>query len=165
MKRRITKKSEVLKEGYVKGLKKAHRIINEMLEEHDKCFTTKELKQIISKEIAAQRPRSAWDKGVNKYALDLAFWMHDEYPDASVCSVADLKKIMLNGARDWKQYSEGGCSLAYDKEIAERLCSPSELVKYKYGTRDPNSRETWIDVQTRALEQAWQKIREIFLSL
>lgn len=31
MKRRIIKKSEILREGYVKGLKKAQRIINEML--------------------------------------------------------------------------------------------------------------------------------------
>lgn len=33
MKRRIIKKSEVLREGYVKGLKKAQSIINEMLGE------------------------------------------------------------------------------------------------------------------------------------
>lgn len=35
MKRRIMKKSEVLKEGYIKGLKKAQKIINEMLSEND----------------------------------------------------------------------------------------------------------------------------------
>lgn len=34
MKRRIMKKSELLKEGYVKGLKKAQRVINEMLSEN-----------------------------------------------------------------------------------------------------------------------------------
>lgn len=31
MRKRILKKSEVLREGYMKGLKKAQRIINEML--------------------------------------------------------------------------------------------------------------------------------------
>lgn len=35
MKRRIMKKSEVLKEGYINGLKKAQKIINEMLSEND----------------------------------------------------------------------------------------------------------------------------------
>lgn len=33
MKKRLQKKSEVLREGYVKGLRKAQSIINEMLEE------------------------------------------------------------------------------------------------------------------------------------
>lgn len=35
MKKRIQKKSEVLREGYVKGLKKAQKIIREMLESVD----------------------------------------------------------------------------------------------------------------------------------
>lgn len=38
MKRRIMKKSEVLKEGYINGLKKAQKIINEMLSENDDEF-------------------------------------------------------------------------------------------------------------------------------
>lgn len=35
MRKRFLKKSEVLREGYVKGLKKARQIINEMLDETD----------------------------------------------------------------------------------------------------------------------------------
>lgn len=35
MRKRLQKKSEVLREGYVKGLKKAKQIINEMLNEAD----------------------------------------------------------------------------------------------------------------------------------
>ena len=70
-----------------------------------------------------------------------------------------LRKELLNGASSWKQFSEGGCSLAYDGDIAHRLCSPSEL-KRVYGKRGyprevANARgETWIEVQARALQQA-----------
>lgn len=32
-----------------------------------------------------------------------------------------LEKILLNGAKDWQEYSEGGCSLTYNEDIAKRL--------------------------------------------
>jgi hypothetical protein len=52
------------------------------------------------------------------------------------------------------QYSYGGCSLIYDCDIAERLCSPSELKRTRDGERSPNAKEEWLDVQARALYQA-----------
>ena len=55
---------------------------------------------------------------------------------------------------DWLEYSEGGCALVYDEDIAERLCTPSELKKKKGGRLQPNSRETWIEIQARALYKA-----------
>lgn len=54
----------------------------------------------------------------------------------------------------WEQYSYGGCALVYDSDIAQTLCAPGELRKTRDGRRRPNSRETWPDVQTRALIQA-----------
>ena len=35
-----------------------------------------------------------------------------------------LRKKLLNGAMDWLEYSEAGCALVYDEDIAERLCTP-----------------------------------------
>lgn len=95
--------------------------------------------------------RSAWGKGVKLYALDLI----KEMPDTREFygSPAD-KKDLLNGADDWQQYSEGGCSLIYDGDIAERLCNPSEYKRAKGGERQPNARESWMDAQARALYQA-----------
>ena len=61
---------------------------------------------------------------------------------------------LLNGAENWRAYSYGGCALIYDADIAERLCAPSEYAKKRQGERAPNSRETWLDVQARALGQA-----------
>ena len=104
----------------------------------------------LALEIANTPARSAWRKGVRSYALEMVF--SAEGPP--LAGVVDLKKELLNGARNWKEYSEGACSLIYDADIAERLCSPSEYARTREGQRAPNSRETWLDCQARALGQA-----------
>lgn len=109
--------------------------------------TIKELKQTIE----AQTAKSAWGKAVKIYAYELIEEMDDGKEFYG--SPAD-KKELLNGASDWNQYSWGGCSLIYDADIAERICSPSELKKTKNGERRPNADEEWLDVQARALFQA-----------
>lgn len=101
--------------------------------------------------------RSAWGRGVYDYALMLL---------GNCCDVedfhsTDLKEVLLNGARDWNQYSYGGCACIYDSDIAERLCTPSELKRRDYGRLKPNSREEWLDVQARALYQAYNRIVRI----
>lgn len=95
--------------------------------------------------------RSAWGKAVKLYALELL----EELPAEQefYASPAD-KKELLNGADNWQQYSEGGCSLIYDEDIAKRLCNPSEYKRTKEGEGQPNARESWIDAQARALYQA-----------
>ena len=107
--------------------------------------------------------RSAWGKGVKWYALYLIEQLED-YTKV-VPNRAEIESVLLNGASDWKQYSYGGCALIYDRGIAETLCSPSELkrVTRKDGTlRDKaNSRETWLDVQARALYQAYNLIKSM----
>ena len=90
---------------------------------------------------------SAWSKGVQLYAEELREFLAENNLQAT-------KENLLNGARDWSEYSYGGCSLIYDADIAERLCSPSTLKRKKGGELQPNSRETWLDVQARALYQA-----------
>lgn len=113
--------------------------------------------------IAVRRHRSAWDLGVKLYASDLLDSL-EEAVDAGWIDVDDLRspkmlrRALLNGADDWRQYSEGGCSLIRDREIAERLCTPSELKRTHHGERSPNGRETWLDVQARALYHAEQLI-------
>lgn len=105
--------------------------------------------------ITARRARSAWDKGVTLYALELLDNLRD-LPAAD--SRQEIKKALLNGARDWSEYSYGGCALIYDGDIAARLCSPSELKRTRGGDRRPNRRENWLDVQARALYQAFRLI-------
>ena len=100
-----------------------------------------------------RKARSAWSRGVLLYA--------DELLD----NIEDDEKItgesLLNGARDWKAYSEGGLSLIYDEEICKRLCAPWEIRRTKGGSLPPNSRENWMAVQARALYQASRIVLEL----
>ena len=111
----------------------------------------------LQKVIEQSPARSAWSKGVKEYALEL-LEQFEEYTAYCKRNGEDLpelnKNVLLNGAQDWDAYSWGGSSLIYDCDIAERLCSPSELKKSRNGDRRPNSREEWLDVQARALYQA-----------
>lgn len=109
----------------------------------------------ITTAIEARKTRSAWDKGVTLYALELLDNLRD-LPAAD--SRQEIQKTLLNGARDWDEYSWGGCSLICNSDIAERLCTPSELKRRKNGDLRPNPNEAWLDVQTRALYQAFRLI-------
>lgn len=117
----------------------------------------------LRESIAAEKQRSAWDKGVTQYALELVDELAEQigggYVDpAELAKPRILRAALLNGAKDWREYSWGGCSLIYDPDIALRLCCPSELKKTRNGERRPNSREEWLDVQARALFQAANRV-------
>lgn len=110
-----------------------------------------------------RKDRSAWDKGVTVYALELVEQLTDAarrgYIDApDLMAPRMLRKALLNGADDWSAYSWGGCSLIYNSDIAERLCCPSDLKRTRNGARRPNSREEWLDTQARALFQAANRV-------
>ena len=109
--------------------------------------------------IEAFNPRSAWKKGLKAYAGLLLRQLSEfaEWEGAEVITPENLEKILLNGARDWWEFSYGGCAFVYNSEIAETLYSPEGLKRCtrKDGSlRDkPNARETWLDCQGRALFQ------------
>lgn len=108
----------------------------------------------IQAEITARSARSAWDKGVREYAVEL----FDRFvegrhltDDTRIGKITE--KDLMNGAESWEQYSYGGCAEVYDGDICERLCTASE----KRRTRDgelPLHGEDWLSVQARALRQA-----------
>lgn len=109
----------------------------------------------IRKEIAERPARSAWDKGCREYAVELfGDYVEGRHLDDSHRVGKITEADLLNGARDWSQYSYGGCALIYDGDICERLCSPSEQKKTRGGEWKPNRNEEWLDVQARALSQA-----------
>lgn len=102
---------------------------------------------------------SKWSEGVDKYAQELKQDLKDE-------GLEITEENLLNGARNWKEYSYGGNSCIYDWDIAERLATPSEIKSRtrKDGSLNQmaNARETWLDVQARALNQASRKVlREV----
>ena len=114
--------------------------------------------QEVIEKLEKLSPRSAWSKGVRQYAVELV----GEVTDADAFSNPTmLKNALLNGASDWQQYSEDGSALIYNSDIAERLCSPSELKRNRDGERDPNSCENWFQCQARALFQAWRLVKRV----
>lgn len=110
--------------------------------------TVAEIREAISK----MKARSAWDKGVKLYALDLLDNVQENRKLAESDKLAPVTIVeLLSGAEDWKEYSYGGCALIYDEDICKRLCPPSVIRRKNEGELPPNSRENWIDVQARAL--------------
>lgn len=105
--------------------------------------------------------RSKWEQGIKEYTREILeypnFDKKDEFNELT------LEKRLLNGASSWREYSEGGCSLIYDDDIIERLTPPGSLERVKRYNKNHAS-GTWCiaDVQTRALFQAWLKIREMY---
>ena len=111
--------------------------------------------------ITAAPARSAWARGVRAYASELcrnlrsaAAYAAETGTQSPLTDRKTVRAALLNGARDWSEYSRGGCARIYDGHIAARVCTPSELRRTHGGQRDPNPRETWLDVQARALYQA-----------
>lgn len=110
-----------------------------------------------------RKDRSAWSRGVTAYAVDMLQQITEYYKDGYIsaddlATSATAEAAALNGARDWSEYSWGGCALVYDGDIAAALCTPSELKKTRNGERRPNGREDWLDVQARALHQAFRRM-------
>ena len=113
--------------------------------------------------LKGRKDRSAWNKGVTVYALELLEDLREAveggyFDPEDLAAPKLLRKALLNGASDWNEYSWGGSALIYDGDIARRLCSPSEFRKTREGERRPNAREEWLDTQARALFQAANRL-------
>lgn len=121
---------------------------------------TKELRKLVE-EIPN---RSAWNRGVKEYADELLDSLEEKAQSYERLpkNERELEEWILNGAMNWEDYSYGGCSLIYDSQIAERLCTPSELKKKDGGRLAPNRYESWLDTQVRALKQASLRIKRKF---
>lgn len=155
---------EIDSDNYNTAEEIATAIISTLNNNHLKHTTMKanNISTAIIAELEARKDRSAWSKAVTDYAIKLAESL-DDWGKQPV-NVSELEEMLLNGAADWKRYSWGGCSLVYNQDIAERVCSPSELkrVTNKSGLRDmPNAYEHWLDIQARALYQASRRVVDI----
>ena len=111
--------------------------------------------------ITAAPARSAWARGVRAYAAELcrnlraaAAYAAEAGAPSPLTDRETVRTALLNGARDWSEYSWSGCALISDGHIAARVCTPSELRRTHDGQRAPNAHEAWLDVQARALYQA-----------
>ena len=116
-------------------------------------------KEATLDKLKAVKCRSAWSKGVKVYAYMLLdnIFSYSDYKAITDCK--SLHEVLLDGAKDWKQFSYSCRGLVLDEDIAKTLCSPSELKKCKNGMLRPNKQEQWLDVQARALFQAEKLIK------
>ena len=87
----------------------------------------------IKETLETRKDRSAWNKGVTIYSLELLeeYAERAAYEGRQAANTAEFKEWLKNGASDWDQYSWGGSSLIYNSDIAERLCCPSESLSCK----------------------------------
>lgn len=129
-----------------------------------KKINTHELYLAVLNDCNEKPERSAWGRGVQAYMDEIAYTIADQVHEVEPTRAA-IEHIALNGARDWSQYSWGGCSLVYDEDIAKLLCPPSEFKRKRNGALPPNSREEWLDVQARALAQACRRVCRIAKTL
>lgn len=114
----------------------------------------REIEEALKKE---QPTRSAWSRGVYEYARDLLSDLEERHNGELPDQLDETDA--LNGAADWTAFSYGGCALIYNEDIAQRLCTPSEYKKTRGGLWNPNSREDWCQVQSRALRQAFRALQ------
>ena len=119
--------------------------------------------------MAKKMPRSAWDKGVRDYAVWYILQpisLDGDDTQRQSWDIPSLRELILNGAKDyehptdeplaWQRYSEGGCAIISNYEIAKQLCSPSQFKKADIENNN------WIQVQGRALYHAARLIYETF---
>ena len=124
----------------------------------------------IMDSINNQEHSNAWSRGVAEYALELLEGLKKNiesgrFNPENITNRDITHKALLNGESSWHSYSWDGCSFIYDRDIAERLCTPSELKKTRNGARKPNAIEHWLDAQGRALLQAEILIQNTIVAL
>ena len=121
----------------------------------------------LETKIAGNVPKSTWERGVKSYALEMLENVEDTTAPACTLTLGQLINhvgynsvkigMFANQYNACQEVSWGGNFEIYNGDIAERLASPTEIKKCtrKDGSlRNPNSRESWLDVQTRAIWQA-----------
>jgi hypothetical protein len=96
---------------------------------------------------------------VTTYAIELSDNLRSDtnYVAVTTADTALLHQHLLSGADSWQRYSEGGSSLCYNDDIAERLLPPAALAKW-LRTRPERP---WLEDQARALCQAHRLIRTL----
>ena len=63
---------------------------------------------------------------------------------------------------NWENYSYRGYSLKFNRQIAERLCTPSEFKRKDGGRIAPSRHDNWFNEQAKALNYACLRIKSKF---
>ena len=107
---------------------------------------------------------SAYKRGIKKYTdelldnLEEMARIYKRLPKDE----NELEEWLLKGARNWEEYSYGGRSLKYNRQIAERLCTPSKFKRKDGGRIAPSRHDNWFNEQAKALNYACLRIKSKF---
>ena len=107
---------------------------------------------------------SAYKRGIKKYTdelldnLEEMARIYKRLPKDE----NELESWLLKGAMNWENYSYRGYSLKFNRQIAERLCTPSELKKKDGGRLAPSRHDNWFNEQAKALNYACLRIKSKF---
>lgn len=112
-------------------------------------------KQELLKKVQQVKTRGALGAGRKEYAIELVETL--ECTDVPR-DFKTLRKLLLNGAQDWEQYSYGGCSLIYDEDICRRICTERVQKHKHYGELQPDGGRTWLDLQAAVLGEAFRMV-------
>lgn len=103
----------------------------------------REKQEIINELVnASAKTRSAWQRSVVDYAIHI-LERAESYDEFGHLQISEY--TLLDGAADWHEYAASKARL-HD------------------GRRAPNASETWVDVEARALSQAWELLRAKLLA-
>lgn len=107
---------------------------------------------------------SAYKRGIKKYTdelldnLEEMARIYKRLPKDE----NELECWLLKGARNWGDYSYMGYSLKCNRQIAERLCTPSEFKRKDGGRLAPSRHDNWFSEQAKALCYAYLRIKDKF---
>lgn len=107
---------------------------------------------------------SAWKRGIKKYTDELLDNLEEksQYYERLPKDENELESWLLKGARNWENYSYRGYSLKSSRQIAERLCTPSEFKRKADGRLAPSRHDNWFNEQAKALNYAYLRIKDKF---
>ena len=107
---------------------------------------------------------SAYKRGVQKYVVELLDNLEEmaRIYKRLPKDENELESRLLKDARNWENYSYRGYSLKSNRQIAERLCTPSEFRKKDGGRLAPSRHDNWFNEQAKALNYACLRIKDKF---
>lgn len=120
-----------------------------------------ELKRVLEEE--ENHARGRYQKALYEYAWELVNNIVNHHKTTAeelehIENITDLKERALNGAEDWKQYSNGS-SLVFNYDILNRLFCPSFVKRHE--NADTVRGVHLLDLQAIALSKAFNKISRI----
>ena len=107
---------------------------------------------------------SAYKRGIKKYTdelldnLEEMARIYKRLPKDE----NELESWLLKGAMNWENYSYRGYSLKCSRQMAERLCTPSEFKRKDGGRIAPSRHDNWFNEQAKALNYACLRIKSKF---